>query len=182
MKCSSAFVGQRDAATQLRALFFCLVLPVSACTGSNQSALDMDASAKGFVVVNEVYSSGNDALSDPDWVELKTVGTAPIDLSAYRVRDEKTTAPLPSGTVIEPGKYLLIYCDDLPDGGASDRIHVPFKLGAQDAFSLLAGDGTTIDGVTWDTTMSSAGKSYGRLPDGTGQFLLLTPTQGVRNL
>lgn len=156
---------------------------LSACQGANESAnTDLSVTVKGLVVVNEVYASGSDPLTDPDWVELKNVGTMTLDLTGYRVRDDKTTASLPAGTQISPGGYLQIFCDDAPDGGASSGIHVPFKLGSQDEFYLLAPDGSVVDGVAWTAMMAAAGRSYGRLPDGTGQYLLQTPTPGARNL
>jgi len=181
MRRTLASVCLGSAATRLGAVVAGLGL--LACQGANESASsDMGMSVSGQVVVNEVFSSGSDPLSDPDWVELKNIGSSPMDLSGYRVRDDKTTATLPAGTTLAAGKYLLIYCDDAPDGGASDRIHVPFKLGGQDEFYLLAPDGSSIDGVAWNSTLVTSGRSYGRLPDGTGQYLALTPTPGARNL
>lgn len=170
------------AAIRLGALFLGAGPVLAGCQGPNAAALDLAVSEHGQVVVNEVFSSGSDPLTDPDWVELKNIGSSPVDLSGYRVRDEQTTAMLPAGTQIAAGAYLLIYCDDAPDGGARDRIHVPFKLGGQDEFYLLAPDGTSLDGVAWNSTLVSSGRSYGRLPDGIGQYLALTPTPGARNL
>lgn len=142
---------------------------------------DQSAAVQGSVVVNEIFPHGADERTDPDWVELKNTGGTPIALSGYRVRDDKTPSVLPSGTTIPAGGYLLIYCDDAPDGGATDRIHVPFKLGAKDEFYLLDAAGNRVDSIAWDSTTALSGKSYGRLPDGTGQFNALTPTPGARN-
>ncbi len=134
------------------------------------------------VVINEVFPHGADELTDPDWAELKNTGTTTVDLSGYRVRDDKTSATLPAGTTIAAGAYLVIYTDDVPDGSATDRLHVPFKLGGTDEFYLLSADGNKVDGVTWDATAVPQGKSYGRLPDGTGKFNAITPSRGARNL
>lgn len=145
-------------------------------TGRDQGVAESIA-----VVVNEVFPHGADELTDPDWAELKNTGSVAADLTGYRLRDDKTTAPLPSGTVIAPGAYLVVYCDDVPDGGALDRIHVPFKLGGADELHLLRPDGNKVDGVVWDATLVPSGKSYGRLPDGTGQWAAITPSPGKRN-
>ncbi|MFO0573371.1 MAG: lamin tail domain-containing protein [Polyangia bacterium] len=158
----------------------------SGCSSSDEKSADGGAdqgaaSAAGSVVLNEVSPHGTDALADPDWAEIKNTGSTPIDLSGYKLRDEKSTAILPPGTILGPGQYLIVYCDDVPDGGATDRLHVPFKLGGQDELHLLRPDGTPVDAVLWDAVSAPAGKSYGRLPDGTGAFIALNPTRGTRN-
>ena len=135
----------------------------------------------GGVVVNEVFPHGPDELTAPDWAELKNTGDSEVDLSGYRVRDDKTSAELPAGTRLSPGAYLVIYCDDVPDGAATDTLHVPFKLGGGDEFRLLKADGTTVDSVAWQSGVVPAGKAYGRLPDGTGPFAPTNPTRGARN-
>jgi hypothetical protein len=180
---------------RVRKLFrgFCalawLTLGIAGCSGSfspdsSDAGAPADAAAviAKSAVINEVFPHGANALTDPDWVELKNIGAAAIDLSGYRVRDSKTTITLPQGTHIAPGGYLVIYCDDVPDGGASDRLHAPFKLGGQDEIYLLDPVGNRIDSVVWDSVAAPSGRSYGRLPDGTGLFLSLTPTRNARNI
>lgn len=152
-----------------------------AADGGAEEAADLKV-ATGAVVVNEIFPHGSDEVTDPDWAELKNIGQSALDLSGYQVRDDKTKATIPDGTSLGPGQYLVIYCDDVPDGGASGRMHVPFKLGGQDEFYLLDPSGNRVDGVSWDGATAPAGKSYGRLPDGTGQFTALTPTPAGRNL
>ena len=170
--------------SQTRTAVGAACLSLAACTGANETGGQM-TSAVGVIVVNEVYPSGSDPVTNPDWVEFKNLGTYAFDLASYRVRDDTITAILPAGTqktIIQPGGYLLVYCDDLPDGAAADRIHLPFKLGGQDEFYLLAPDGTQVDGTAWNSTTVTNGRSFGRLPDGSGQFLSLTPTPNGRNL
>lgn len=145
------------------------------------ATLDLVTAPKSGVVINEVFPHGKDELTDPDWAELKNTGDTAVDLSGYRVRDDKTTATLPPGTRLEPGQYLVLLCDDAPDGGASMALHLPFKLGGSDELYLLQPDGNKVDGVSWDATSAPTGKSFGRLPDGAGQFTALTPTRGARN-
>lgn len=153
------------------------------CSGGDAGAAgDGGAAGAVRVVVNEVYVGGSDPLSDPDWAELKNLADSPADLSGYRLRDAKSPFTMPAGTTVPGRGYLMIYCDDVPDGGATDRLHAPFKLGSADELSLLAPDGSVLDSVGWTATMTSAGRTWGRLPDGTGQYLSLTPTPSARNL
>ena len=163
-----------------RAMSGLLVLGMAACQGSDATPAGGAGSVR--VVVNEIYASGGDPLGDPDWIELKNLADQPADLSGFRLRDDKTPFTLPTGTTVAARGYLLVYADDAPDGGASDRLHAPFKLGGSDEVSLLAPDGTVLDSLAWSSTMSSAGRTWGRLPDGTGQYLSLTPTPAARNL
>lgn len=160
-----------------------------ACSGPGTGAADMsqppgDAAVPvpKTLVVNEVFPHGADELTDPDWAELKNVSDSEIDLSGYKVRDDTTSADLPAGTRLKPGAYLVILCDDVPDGAATGSIHVPFKLGGGDEFRVVRGDGSTADSVVWVKGTVPDGKSWGRLPDGTGQFAATTPTRGARNL
>ena len=151
--------------------------------GVDAATQDMRAAtATATLVVNEVFPHGADELTDPDWVEIKNIGQATADLSGYQIQDDKTKMMLPDGLTLGAGAYLVIDCDDSPDGGATDRIHAPFKLGSEDEFYLLDPSGNRVDGATWDKTLAPSGKSYGRLPDGTGQFIALTPTPAARNL
>ncbi len=150
---------------------------------ADQSAVapDLSAAPKTGVVINEVFPHGSDELTDPDWAELKNTGSTTVDLSGYRVRDDKTTATLPAGTTLAAGQYLVLYCDDVPDGGATGIIHLPFKFGGKDEFHLQSPTGTEVDSVTWTAATAPTGKSYGRLPDGSGQFAAQTPTRGTGN-
>lgn len=164
------------------------LLGASGCSKEEMTASDGGVTSSDFgmpavtsVVVNEVFPHGADPLTDPDWAELKNTGTTTVDLSGYRVRDDSSLLTLPAGTTLAPGQYLVIYCDDGPDGGASDRLHAPFKLGKQDELYLLRPDGEKVDGITWDATTAPSPNSYGRLPDGSGQWNSLTPTKGTRN-
>lgn len=167
----------------LRVLLTATLLFTLGCSSGGADATDGGATGSPTaVVVNEVYPHGGDPLTDPDWVELKNTGSAATDVSGYRVRDSKTTVAIPAGTIIPAGGYLVLYCDDIPDGGAADRIHLPFKLGSADQINFLDPTGVKIDGTSWNALTAPTGKSYGRLPDGTGLFIALTPTRAGRNI
>ena len=124
---------------------------------------------EGKIVINEIESQGG---SPDDWVELKNVGDAAIDLSGYVLTDNAPTDPthrqvLPAGTVVEPGAYLVV--------------DTTFGLGGADSAILHAADGTTIvDEYSWTAHAST---SYGRCPDGTGEFATTSePTKGTANV
>lgn len=146
-------------------------------------AADMRAGTSA-VVVNELYPRGGSAV-DPDWAELKNNGTSVFDLTGYKVRDSDPANlfKLPDGTRLDPGGYLIIYCDDLKDGGLAGGIHVPWKLSGSkgDEFHLVTPQGEDADVSTFGADVPAA-KSWGRLPDGTGMFFATAPTKGAPNL
>lgn len=124
--------------------------------------------AMGEVVINEVESNGDDT----DWVEFYNVGDAPIDLSGYGLKDDNDTRDftIAEGTVLAPGAFLVL------DDGAFD-----FGLGGADEVRLYAPDGTTlVASYAWP---AHAPTTYGRCPDGTGDFQVTTlSTRGAPNL
>jgi hypothetical protein len=119
--------------------------------------------------INEVESSGGDPV---DWIELVNNGAEPVDVSGMILKDDKDdrTLAIAAGTTIAAGGYLAVDVD--VTGG--------FGLGGADAARLFDTDGTTlIDGYSWT---EHAATSYGRCPDGTGEFALTTePTKGAAN-
>ena len=122
--------------------------------------------------------------ADSDWIELKNVTDAAIDVGGYQLRDNNVADlfSLPAGS-IEAGGYLIVFCDDQADGGVAGGIHVPWKLsaGKGDEVHLLDANGREIDATTFGIDVP-VDKSWGRLPDGTGSFLRTTPTQGKPNI
>ncbi|HEY0215417.1 MAG TPA: lamin tail domain-containing protein [Cellulomonas sp.] len=120
------------------------------------------------VRINEVESSGGDP---GDWVELVNIGVQTVDLSGYLLGDSEAAHryPVPAGTTLAAGAYLVL-----------DEADLGFGLGGGDTARLLAPDGATVvDEYTWT---AHAATSYGRCPDGTGDFTTTAAvTEGSRN-
>ncbi|GAB3863564.1 lamin tail domain-containing protein [Dactylosporangium cerinum] len=111
------------------------------------------------VKINEVESNGG---TPGDWVELVNTGTAAVDISGWQVKDNDDTHvfTIAAGTVLAPGAYTTLDVDPV------------FGLGAADSARLFAADGVTLlDSYTWT---AHAAVTYGRCPDGTGQFAATT--------
>lgn len=102
--------------------------------GMSHVATPGGANACGDVVIHETNSSGE------DFVELKNLGDAPVDLSGHRIldSDDEHVHTLPADTVLAPGALLLITGDELGDG-----------LGGEDQVRLQAADGTLLGEVSW---------------------------------
>ena len=123
------------------------------------------------VRINEVES--NDG-TPGDWIELTNTGPAAADVSGWVLKDDKDerTFALPASTVIEPGAFLAV---DVDGSGATN-----FGLGKADIARLFLADGTTlVDSYAWT---AHAATTWGRCPDGTGDFRETTAsTRGAAN-
>jgi hypothetical protein len=161
-----------------------LMLMSAGCSSSSNAYGDGGNGGNKTVVINELFAGGT-SVTDPDWIELKNLTGAAIDLGGYQVRDNNLTdlSPIPAGNTIDAGGYFIIYCDDQADGGVPGGVHVPWKLSAKkgDEVHLLDPAATEIDATTFGLDIA-ADKSWGRLPDGTGTFVRTSPTRGMANL
>lgn len=124
------------------------------------------------VVINEVAPSGAPA----DWIEIMNRSGDEVDLSGWTVTDDdpEHVHAFDSGQTLGAGAYLLLLKEDA--GGFT------FGLGDADSVMLYAPDGTVVDSTTWEDGQSPADTSWGRMPNGTGDFMTLeTPTPGGAN-
>jgi len=129
-------------------------------------------------MLNEI--SPNPGEGADDWFELVIVGEGTVDLSAYSVVDDNPDHEpfaLPAMEV-SAGDYILVTAkaDDPQPGG----IHFPYGLGKSDALALSEG-GALVDTVAWAREDVPDGATHGRLPDGTGAWVMNTPTPGMPN-
>ena len=118
------------------------------------------------VRINEVESNGG---VPDDWIELYNAGATTADISGYILKDNDDTHsfPIPAGTTLAPGAV------------AAFDVAVNFGLGAADAARLFTPTGTLIDSYTWT---AHATTTYGRCPDGTGDFVTtVASTKGTLN-
>ena len=133
------------------------------------------------LVINELMASNDATLADPqgdydDWIELMNTGTESIDLEGMYLSDD-ASEPLmwqfPGGATIDAGGYLLVWADD--DDGDTPGLHASFKLSGKGESVVLsdidARDNAVIDSVDFPALEDD--QSYGRSPDGTGDFGIL---------
>lgn len=115
------------------------------------------------VVVNEIVT---DIDGTPDSIELFNNGDVEVDLSGYILKDnnDSRNQPLAAGTTIAAKGFLVL----------QDGTHFDFGLGNGDQARLFLPDGVTL--VDGHTFASHGAPSWGRCPDGTGEFV---QTNGV---
>lgn len=138
------------------------------------------------VVINEVMASNNITIADEygeydDWIELYNNSAEAIDLSNYYVSDRYDSLykwTIPEGTIIDANGYLTIWADkDQEQGG----LHANFKLSSTgEAVYLSNSNQELIDEVLFFSQETDI--SYGRYPNGTGDFDFLSPSFGANNM
>jgi len=141
------------------------------------------------LLINELMALNSSGITDEngqyeDWVEIFNPGSETVDLEGMFLTDDPvldTRWQFPAGTSLDPGQFLLVWCDSDPEDGP---MHASFKLsgaGEQCAlFSSLAHGHQLIDSVTFGAQNSDI--SYGRIIDGGVQWdNFENPTPGSSN-
>ena len=151
--------------TKKRNLLTALVLATSVASPVSTSAQ---------LVINELMQSNIDCVMDdinefPDsWVELYNSGTTAVNLNSFSISDEndpKTAWTLPNKT-INPGAYILVYCDKEETG-----LHTPFRLESGKGGAVyLFSNGTLIDQVEGLKKQPAPNIAYGRKTDGSDSW------------
>jgi spore coat protein CotH len=131
------------------------------------------------LVINELMASNETAVKDEageleDWVEIYNADQVAVNLADIYLSDNPnnpTKWKLPNFTML-PNSYLLVWADE---DGSQGLNHANFKLSKNGEtiglyFSETAGF-ATIDEVAYPEQTTDV--SYGRLPNGTGDFQFL---------
>lgn len=139
------------------------------------------------VVLNEILAS-NKSLTNfngrtSDYVELYNTATNAIDLGGASLTDDPQFGRkwvFSEGTTIASGGYLVVFCDAKSSSSATNT---GFALnahgGAVYLFDRPESGGNLVDALTYG--IQTADFSIGRIPDGTGNWVLNTPSSGARN-
>ncbi|HET9054246.1 MAG TPA: lamin tail domain-containing protein, partial [Cyclobacteriaceae bacterium] len=145
------------------------MLVFSACSSDEDT--DPPITAAEGLFINEIYASGD------DWIELYNSTDHTKDISGYILHDDGDAEyRLPEGTLVEPGGYLVIFCDDGNTG-----LHTNFKLSSDgETVTLKNADNEIAEAVTYPKL--DKGQSYGRYPDGASELSISGITsQGASN-
>ncbi len=164
--------------------------------GTDSGVLTHDGGAvSASIVINEISGKGD------EWIELLNSGAAPVDLAGYGVtdREKEGGAPkpsdvvtFPSGTVLQPGAYLLVgtpHADAgadasaCPAGAQAYCIESKFGISNKDGDSIFLMDqaSTVIGQEAYPPNTVSTGQTWGRMPNASGPMGLNQPTPGSSN-
>lgn len=141
--------------------------------------------APGTLVINELMAQNTSSVTDPngdysDWIELYNNSSNTISLDNLYATDTSSNLlkwAFPSGITMAPNSYLIVWADqDLTQTG----IHADFKFSAGGESCILSyPNGVVVDSVNFGIQTSDM--SYARNPNGTGNFVIQTPTFNANN-
>lgn len=132
------------------------------------------------VVINELSASNSSIQADDagefdDWIELYNNTSSPINLDGYHLSDDGNDLmkwTFPNGTIINANDFLIVWADK---DSLQTGLHANFKLSSSGETIYLTDDlGIVIDEITF--TNQTTDVTFGRYPNGTGQFTFMNPT------
>lgn len=153
-------------------------------TAEGYDAFSRQLKSKGALAVWEVMTANDAYLSQSgeyyDWLELKNVSDAPIDLSSYSISDD---AKRPGRFVLPevrlgPGEFYVLILSGHPEYSTDRYRHASFALNAQEDDLFLFESGKLIDYT--HLFMIPYHNSCGRSAD-EGGFFYMDPTPGREN-
>jgi hypothetical protein len=143
--------------------------------------------------INEWMAANASFLRDPadqdfdDWFEIYNPTTNTVDLAGFTLTDDFARpgkSVIPTGTVIGPLGYLLVWADEEPaqtqPGG---DLHVNFRLGqGGEQIALYDSAGRLLDSITFGAQTNNV--SQGRWPSGgpVPFYFMPTPTPRAANV
>ena len=136
------------------------------------------------LVINEVMANNQTTVMDEtgdydDWIELYNKTNTPISTNGLLLSDNPLNLDkwdLPNA-VINPNSYFIIWADE--DGNTGDN-HANFRLSNLGEQLILSNsDSSIVDAEFIYPQLDDI--AYGRSPNGTGSFTMLTPTFNANN-
>lgn len=144
----------------------------------------------GALVINEVLASNAGLVENgrtPDWVELYNGTAQPVHLGGMGLTDN-TQQPrrfvFPNGLMLLPAGYLRVLCDQgSTSAGPGAILNTNFALGARGGgvylFDTMTNGGSLLNSVIYGLQVPDL--TIGRVPDGSTNWVLNTPTPGTPN-
>lgn len=154
-------------------------LPSGADHSSFVYRVQFDTTIDSNLVINEVLAANDEVLADEsgefdDYIELYNKSNTDISLEGYFLTDDiedLSKFSLPSQNIAAKG-YFLIWADKDEEQGLN---HANFKLNADgEELYLINSNGDIINALSF--TNQSDDVSFGRFPDGTGDFEIMKST------
>ncbi len=139
------------------------------------------------VVINEIMASNTITATDnagdyDDWIELYNKSNVTVDLSGWHITDKLdnlTKYEIPIGTSIDANDYLIIWADEDSSQGPNP-VHANFKLSKSGEILILLDSFVSIvDSISFGQQTTDMG--YARVPNGSGNFVIQTPTFNGNN-
>ncbi|SDS01478.1 Por secretion system C-terminal sorting domain-containing protein [Polaribacter sp. KT25b] len=147
---------------------------------------EFDKIIAGELVINEIMASNETTVTDQDgeyedWIELYNNSSKTLSLDNLFLTDDSTvltTWKFPTGITIEAGGYLIVWCDK-DDTQAGLHADIKFSLTGESAILSYGDEDSIIENVTFGLQQTDMG--YARVPNGTGNFQIQSPTYNANN-
>ncbi|HLP94625.1 MAG TPA: CotH kinase family protein [Saprospiraceae bacterium] len=139
----------------------------------------------GDIVINEILADNESGEADEageleDWVELYNNTNQPVSIFGLYLSDdpaERNKWAFPANVSIPAHGYLIVWMDN---DDLQGPFHANFKLAAGGETLILSnGTSTVLDEVTFSQQLPDV--TYGRYPNGTGNFTFMPPTFNAEN-
>jgi hypothetical protein len=141
-----------------------------------------------LVALNEVFANNmsvtNTAGGTPDWIELHNRGASSVDLGGMSLTDDPANPRrfvFPASTVVAANSRLVV---EFTPGEPVSGTNTGFKLDASGEAVFLYerpdNGGLLVDAIEFG--LQAVDFSIGRMPDGTGAWMLTQPTRGNANI
>ena len=158
-------------------------------SGENQMDVYLRALNETGVYITEVMASNDSTQTTAgadyvDWIEIYNSSNETVDLSGYGLSDNLGRArkwQFPQGTIILPGEYKIIWCDNDADANTAAEPHASFALQKAGGYSVVLADptGKILDKLVLPEVPTNV--SYGRTMGREGFFYYDAPTPGAPN-
>jgi hypothetical protein len=141
--------------------------------------------AVGDLAINEIMASNTTTAADQDgefddWVELYNNSSQTVSLDNLYLSDDATDLlawQFPTGITLAPDSYLIVWCDKDEE---QTGLHAGLKFSSGGESAILSySDGTVIENISFGAQTEDMG--YARIPNGTGNFVIQTPSFNVNN-
>ena len=151
-------------------------------------SLQEQFSVAGPLVINEVSTSNRSLLYSrerdeyPDWIELKNISSAPVELSRYYLTDrydELRQFQLPAGTLAPGAVILVLGFEQGATSYSGNTIVSSFRLDGEND-RLFISDGSALSDYASIKDIPNGG-SFGRMRGENGFFYFTTPSPGAEN-
>lgn len=164
------------------------------CTPGKQNSISAPMPELPPVWLHEVQAENTFGIRDnfgerEPWIELYNSGTNSVDLSGWALSDDYNNLSkwvFPEGTVINPGSYLIVWCDGELDETSHTNYHANFRLSPTNGSVILSikidGKYKPFDYLNYKFLLAdySYGNKQGEQPFFRQKFAI--PTPGAPNV
>lgn len=98
------------------------------------------------VIISAILPNPRGTEPDEEWIELKNVGSSPVDISGWLITDGEGRYTIPQGTVLSPGKTWRVYGRQYNPTAIKTGLYL---ANAGDCVLLYDRNGVLVDRCCW---------------------------------